>query len=150
MREGKIRIILSGVFFLDDQIRDQVKDQAGLPPEPLCKHRDQLILVHHLPDDDTGPNLETAAPIGEREFLGYLRVREIDHKLIVREHKARVIRRDLADDRSQGNSIPLVLIVLAAVLIQDIGCPALFLSDDLALYLRYFYSGIQVHNFSYI
>ena len=150
MREGKIRIILSGVFFLDDQIRDQIKDQTGLSPKPFCKHRDQLILIKHFPDDDTGPDLETAAPVGEREFLGDLCVRKIDHELIVREHKARVIRRHLSDDRSLGNRIPLVLVVFTAVLIQDVGCPALLLSDDLAFYLRYLYRGIEVHNSSYI
>ena len=150
MGECEIRVILSGVLFINNQVCDKVKDQPGIFPEPFRQHRDQFVLVHHLPDDDTGTDLETAAPVSERELFRDLCIREIDQELIVREHQARIIRRYFPDDRSQRDSVALVLIVLAAVLIQDIGRPALFLGDDLALDLGDFYRGIEVHSSSYI
>ena len=150
MGECEIRIILPGVLFINDQVCNKVQDQSGIFTEAFRQHRDQFILVHHLPDDDAGTNLETAAPVSERELFRDLGIRKIDQELIVREHKGRVICRYLPDDRSQRDSVALVLIVFAAVLIQDIGRPALSLGDDLALDLRDFYCGIEVHSSSYI
>ena len=65
MGECEIRIILSGVLFINDQVCNKIQDQSGIFAEAFRQHRDQFILVHHLPDDDAGTNLETAAPVSE-------------------------------------------------------------------------------------
>ena len=150
MGKCKIRIILTGVLFFDNQIGNKVKDESGVISEPLCEHRTQFVFIDDFLDDDTGADLQAAAPVGKGKFLRDLSIREVYLEPLIRKHKCRILRGHLAHNCPLGHRVFLILIVFAAVLIQDIGRAALLLGDDLALHHRDFNSGIEVHNSSYI
>ena len=59
-------------------------------------------------------------------------------------------QKTFSDNGSLGYCVSIILIVFAAVLIQDIGSTALLLGDDLARHHRYLNRGIEAHNSSYI
>ena len=98
VRESKVRIVLTCVFLFDDQIRNEVKDESGIVSKPFPEHRNQLIFIQYFPDDHTGADLETAAPVSEGKFFGYLCIWEIHLELFIREHHGRIVCRYFPDN----------------------------------------------------
>ena len=150
MGKCEIRIILTGVLFFDNQIGNKVKDESGVIAEPFGQHRTQFVFIDDLLDDDAGADLQAAAPVGKGKFLWNLSIRKVYLKPFVREHKCWIIRGHLPNNSPLRHGVFLILVVFAAILIQDVGRTAFFLGDDLALHHRDFNRGIEVHNSSYI
>ena len=52
MGESEIRIVLSGVFFINDQIGNKVQHKPGIFTKTFSEHRHKLVFIKHLLDDD--------------------------------------------------------------------------------------------------
>lgn len=63
MRKSKIRIILTGIFLIYDQIRSKIKQKPGLGAKPFHQDIRELVIFHDFADDCIASYPQAAASV---------------------------------------------------------------------------------------
>ena len=92
MTEGEIRIILASIVFINNEIGNQIKEQAAILLEMFLQHLRNVVLVQHFLNDDVGTNPQCAAAICFRSFFWHNCVREEFLVLLIWIHESFVFR----------------------------------------------------------
>ena len=145
MAEGKVRIILAGIVFVDDKIGNQVHKQAAILLEPALQYLRKLTLLQYLAYDDIRTNPQGTAAVRFRAFLRHDCVREELLVFLVGIHARQVIRQPLADNGAQRDYILLLRLVELSVLKQNVGGGAFGFLKDFPLHLGDWYREIVIH-----
>ena len=86
MTERKIRIILTCILFIDNQVRYQIHQQAAVFWKPPLQQLWEFVFIQDITDHDIGADPKAAAPVCFRQFLGKNYFRKVFLELLVWIH----------------------------------------------------------------
>lgn len=149
MAPSIVRIVLTGVVFIDDQVADKVRNELGLVAERILEERVQTVFVNDSRKGNVGAYADgVASPrrVGDRRQPN---IGEMLEKVFIRYHARLIVGRDkLADDDSLGNVELTLRVVDAFGFEENVAACAFLLEDDLSLGLWNLDRGVEIHNVS--
>ena len=145
MTIGEIRVVLSLVAFFNDQVRDQIHEQAGVLTKMLLEDFEKFVFTGDFVNDHVSTGQQSTAAFGFSSGLRNDCIGKALEEGFIGVHLRHVLRAALADQDASRNGVLLFRIVSAPQNVVDIGSAFRFLLADFSFDLRYWDKEIEEH-----